>query len=744
MIFQFKSVSLSIYLSLSVLVVPLISSMHVAAAERGAMLEEVVVTARKREESLNDTPISITAFTSEEIEARGLSDVSQITQVTPNLVFDAASNISGSNSGATIFLRGVGQLDFTLNADPGVGLYVDGVYVSRSVGGLLDLVDVERIEVLRGPQGTLFGRNTIGGAVSITTKNPHTEQFEADFKATVGRFDRVDGYLNLNIPMGDTLAARVSVASRNRDSIMDRPIDGRDQGNIDSLAGRLKVLWAPTDAFSAVFAFDATKKREGSAQLTLLDTGPGLGGLANALSPNPCDVGADPDCYWAPYLTGDEYTNFSNSKSQSDLDVYGVNLTLDYDINENLSLRSITSYRNQEITAYVDLDLQPNVIFEAFQPIETDDFAQEIQLLGTSFNDKLDWIVGAYYEEEDGDFLERLFFIVIPEFQSGGFNTIETKAVFAQGTYHITDKLKLTLGGRYTKDDRDFKPDQYVIQEQPGIGPPVGLRFLPKETFNKSISRFTPLANLAYHFTDDFMAYATLSTGFKSGGFSQRYSFAASAPDDFGPEFVDSFELGFKWSDPNGSFQLSGAAFYNEYEEIHVLVDNPNGPGGIFQNGGEAEIKGLELEGVWLPAENWRVSGGLGVLDAKYTEINPGALDIQKGFDLPKAPEVTANVSVSYDFDLNGATLTPRLDWSYRDEVKNDAANKDVIAQDSYDLLNASLNFVSADEKYSIILAGQNLSDERYLIAGEDTLNNVYGTYALPRTWSLTFKYSIK
>ena len=246
-----------------ILVFTLLLPAYASAQSSGATLEEVVVTARKKEESLQDTPISITAFTASDLQARNLDTINQIAEATPNLVFNDSVGLSGSGAASTIFIRGVGQLDFTLNVEAGVGLYVDGVYISRSIGSLTDLLEVERVEVLRGPQGTLFGRNTIGGAVSVTSKKPDDE-FSGKLGITGGRFDRIEGYGSFNLPISDTLKNRTSFKVKKRDSYYTRLQDGAEAGDDDTFAGRTVFNWQAADNLEVDFSLDGTREREGN------------------------------------------------------------------------------------------------------------------------------------------------------------------------------------------------------------------------------------------------------------------------------------------------------------------------------------------------------------------------------------------------------------------------------------------------------------------------------------------------
>ncbi|MCF7981327.1 MAG: TonB-dependent receptor plug domain-containing protein, partial [Pseudomonadales bacterium] len=340
----------------------------VAAAEESKskgfyVLEEIVVTARKREESLQDAPISITAFSGEGLEQRNITALADISQITPNLVFNANAPISGSSATASVFIRGIGQNDYTLVTEPGVGIYIDGVYIARSVGGALDLVDVAQIEVLRGPQGTLFGRNTIGGAISITSKNPN-EELGGKVQLTLGDDDLMDFKAKLNLPISETLMSSISISSKQRDGFVKNVETGRDLGDDDSLSGRVALRWLPSDSVAIDVNVDATRERENSAAsfavaadglspLGAANNVVFLGHLGCAPPPGPLD---NPNCFNSQWVTNGKRISNGTHPQYSELDIWGVGLTVEWDISESLTLKSITSYRDLDSAFSQDAD----------------------------------------------------------------------------------------------------------------------------------------------------------------------------------------------------------------------------------------------------------------------------------------------------------------------------------------------------------------------------------------------------
>lgn len=719
-------------------------------------LEEIVVTARKREESLQDTPISITAFTGADLEARQLDDISQIAESTPNLVFDDGVTISGSSASSSVFIRGVGQLDFTFNSDPGVGIYVDGVYLSRSIGGLVHLLDIERIEVLRGPQGTLFGRNTTGGAINITTRKPENE-FSGKAGINAGRYDRIEGYASVNLPISDTLLTRTSFSVRKRDGYVDRLQGGDDYGDVDAFSGRSIINWRASDNLEVTIAVDGTRERQTALPVVLIDdideTGfPFALSYNNAIAGPPCVPPPSPRtnaaCYNNQWREGtDKLSTNAGHDSKSDLDLWGLSGTITWGINDNLSVKSITAIRDFESLSTMDLDGSPLPVFDIDLTQDMTAVSQEFQILGNSFDDRLSWILGAFYLNEDARHFEAIqatfdfsllpppagFPLVATGLTSGGDTTNESIAIFAQGTYNITDKLSLTAGLRYTDETRKFTPDSR-------LGP---IRLLPQQAFKTSADELTPMVNLAYAWSDDLNLYITYSKGFKGGGFSQRIAQPNPAPPAFEPEIVKVIEGGLKLRAWENRLLINAAAFHSDYSDIQVLGQAPGVIGDSTINAGEADIDGFELEISAVPVTGLLLQGGVGYLDAEYTKLSPGVVNITLDSRLPSAPKWTTNFSASYEYTTPSAnTITPRIDWFYTSTTTNVSGDFPSQVQDGYSLLNASVAFETTDGKWRAALSGKNLTDEIYLVSGDETaaIGTVYGTYGLPRTWAFNLE----
>ncbi|MCB1121796.1 MAG: TonB-dependent receptor, partial [Verrucomicrobiae bacterium] len=564
-------------------------------------LEEIVVTARKREESLMDTPVSITAFSGEELVNRNLVSIDQIGAQTPGLVFSSSANISGSSNAASVFIRGIGQSDYTLAVEPGVGIYIDDVYLPHSIGNVANVVDVERIEVLRGPQGTLFGRNTIGGAIRVVTKKPN-EEHEGNIEFTIGSDDRIDIKGHANIPITDTFFMRFSALSQDRDGFVSRPFLDGDSGDKDSVNLIAQARWLVSDNFTADLMLGIDRDDSEGAPMVALAQDPNhpagtqptrfrdfiapfvdpavLQGMLQGFTPS---VINDPD--------GSCCHSFSNTDIPSDMEGENATLTLSWDINDNLNFKSITAYRSLESRFGRDADNLPfNQQVELFLSVDYDVWSQELQFSGTAMDDRLDWTVGAYYFYEDGVEDDLVAFASF-DITSGGFFSTEDYALFAQGTFDVTDKLSLTLGVRYTDEEKEAKVDGARHQglltgfltsldamgskANVAFGPGLPFPLVPVGTYVENVEETVPYLNLSYQWTDNLMVYASYSEGFKGGGIQVRNGPLPFLP-QFDPEFVESYEVGLKWSGLDGRLNLSMAAYTMDYDGVQL-------PGIVFQ-----------------------------------------------------------------------------------------------------------------------------------------------------------------
>jgi len=760
--------------------IPILCPMvEVHAAQGGFSLEEIVVTARKREESLQDTPISVAAFTADDMSNRQIDSTDQLTQVTPNLSFSSHAPSAGNNASSQIFIRGIGQTEFLPSTDPGVGLYIDEVYMARSVGATLSFVDLAQVEILRGPQGTLFGRNTIGGAINLTTRRP-ADEFGGSLEVKIGSDNRLDVQASLDMPLSDTLRTSVSLGSRKRDGYVKRILDGADLGDDDGIGGRFAAEWDAAENVEVYFSVDYVKEEENGAPISFNGLAPNL--FANlaaggVLVGSGC-AGQDPSlqarCASRDWDAG-PHANFGTFPAESYFESWGSNLTVKWDL-EGFSVKSITAYRDMEWTGSRDADNTPLTILHTRNDDTQDQFSQEFQFSGIALEDRLNWLLGLYYFEESAS--DDYFVpVAVGTFNSGGLVENDSQAVFGQLTYDLTDKLSLTLGLRWTEENKAFKPlqfaeTQYVFPVAPGesdgmggyIHPfdgntyptlggggtvaivPAGTLFFAQQWVDETYSDTTPMVNLSYQWNEDVMLYASYSEGFKSGGFNARNIKPGPAVRSFQPETAETIELGFKADLFDNTLRVNGAIFTTDYADLQFVIREDFAP--IVFNAGEAQIDGVELEWTWVPNASLQIVGGIGYVDAQYKKLSDElqASGVLLSNKMPHVPELSANLGIAYSFALdNVGTLTPRIDWSYRDDVVFDALNSEDIAQDGYDIVNASLIWDSPSEDWRVAASVNNLTDKLYRLAGNTAIkeSSSYSeaTYARGREWSLSVKY---
>ncbi len=746
----------------------------------------IVVTARRREESLQETPIAISAFSAETLQERQIQQTQDLERITPSLQFKPAGQLSGNTAASVVFIRGVGQLDPGAAVDPGVGIYIDEVYTGRSVGGTIEFGDIASVEVLRGPQGTLFGRNTIGGAILVRTREPEIGEFSGRGRFRVGSDDLYEGFAALNIPIADTMAARVSGGFRKRDGYVTRIFDGLDLGNDDVVTLNGAFLLEPSDRFSVSLRADYTKRDENGAPFTfaginenapvpaIVSVAAGCPGATIPFAPlTPGDprFGApnvplidDPRCANDFQALGD-FVNGGTAPVQSTSEVWGVSGTARLELTDDLTLKSITAFRSTESRGIRDADNTPFTIITTDVGGKSEQFSQEVQLQYD--RGIVSGIVGAYYFDEDSD--ERasipLAFPPSPPViasllagQPGSrdlqLSQLETRslAAFGEVSVEVLDGLELTGGLRYTEDRKTYQgtvfnvfpetlpdPDPLPTLAIPEGGPLYIYNTPNRETF----SALTGSASIAYAFTDWLNAYLSYARSFKSGGFNTRYNAAppGNVPTPFDEETVDSYEIGAKLD--FGNLNLNMAAFQADYTDIQLVFRQGAVP--LLFNAGKARIRGFEAEASYRPFGGLTLDAAMSVLDDEILSITPvpgATATVEPGEDLPLAPSFQANFGIAYEIPLDSRrTVTPRFNGSYTSKVTFITGSVPLIEQDPYFVGDASIRF-EADDRYALTFGVINLFDERYLIQGNaslGTLGYAERIYARPRNWYLQF-----
>ena len=706
-------------------------------------IEEVMVTARKKTESAMDVPISISVFNQADLESPLIDDLSQLDALASNVDFINTAPLSGSSNAASVFIRGVGQNDFLLTTDPGVGIYLDGVYIARSIGGVLQLADTERVEILRGPQGTLFGKNTIGGAIQVVTKKPGDET-HAKIATTLGDDNRRDLQASIEGSLAETIQARISLLSEKRDGYVKRLLDGIDLGDVNRTSLSARMIWQMSDASEWDFAFDHTRQRQQSVAQSVIDIVPTqLNGLYNLL------VGTAQNTAWDQrWVTGNPFTTFQTGRSQDDADISGASLTYNF-TGEQLDFTAITGYRRLDADYARDPDGSPLQAASLLNHDTHDQFSQELRVSGLAFDGRLDWQAGLYYFREHG-INQTEGFLFSGLYQAAGNNPLldldfivnndiktQSYAFFTQATGELSDKLNLTIGLRSSKEKKTFTANNFTLNANIQIAGP--------NTEQAEWTNTSPMATLDYHASDNTLIYASASKGFKSGGFNGRQIFPGPL-NRFDPEFATSVELGVKTRFEALNTSLEAAVFNVNYDDLQftTLVGTMAGLLPVIDNAAKATIEGLEVTLIRKVPEGLSFNTGVGYLNAGYDKVAPNAVITGKE-DLVRTPEWSAHLQLSYRWqaaDWGSIELTGSSHYSSR--VYHDANNTRSISQGDLVVVNSSLGWRSVNENWSADLFVTNLTDETYLMSGSAELVTVGGSeghYARPRAWGVKVGY---
>ncbi|WP_245646587.1 TonB-dependent receptor [Sphingomonas soli] len=743
--------------------------------------DEIVVSARRREENLQDTPVAITAFSAEMLEVRQITQTQDLERVTPSLQFKPAGQLSGNTASSVVFIRGVGQVDPTAAVDPGVGVYLDEVYLGRAVGGAIDFGDIAGVEVLRGPQGTLFGRNTIGGAILVRTRQPELGVLSGRARVRAGGDNLLEGFAAVNLPIGDTVAARVSGGFRKRDGYVIRAADRLDLGNENrySLAGSLK--WEPSSDFDLVIRADYSKQDEHGApfvfagvneQAPVAAIASVAAGCPGATIPFVLPAGDprlgppnvpminDPRCANDFQAKGD-FVNGGTAPVMSTSEVWGVGGTARINLTEHATIKLISAYRETTSRGIRDGDNTPLLLITTDVAAQSSQFSQEVQL-------QLDYgsvsaILGGYFFNEKTS--ERatvpLAFPpappVINSLLAGGpgsrdlqLSNLKTDSVAAFGevTWKPAPNLELSGGLRYTSDRKRYQGTvlNLINANLPDPNPlPTlastqgGPLFIFNKPYQRDFAALTGSASLQYRWSDAISTYASYSRSFKSGGYNTRYNAATvdNNPVAFAQESVTSYEIGAKTN--IGRLRLNFAAFEAQYDDIQLIFRQGVVP--LLFNAGEARIRGLEAEASYRSPWGLTFDAGLSVLDDKIKTVTPipgATATVTPADDLPFTPDMQANFGISYAIPLGGdATLTPRVDGSYTSKITFITGSIPQIEEDGYFVGNASLT-LKLSNGLEVSGGVTNLLDSRYLIQGNAslaTLGYAERMFARPRSW---------
>jgi iron complex outermembrane receptor protein len=708
-----------------------------AIAEQAAGgLEEIIVTAQRREQSLQEVPVSVSAFSAKQLEERSVTRLSEIAVASPNFSF-----VTADQQGNLLRIRGVGQSEGSLFFDPGVAVFLDGVYLPRMRGEDLDTAGVERIEVLRGPQGTLFGKNTIGGAVNIVTARP-SGAFSGTADVTTGRFSRLDGRLSLEgslVP--GILTARVVGVVRTRDGYgVRRDYTTGDKtgesGDQDSSSGRLAVNWTPRADLDVLLSVDATSMHNRAGVHSLVAaffaTCPPNGPIA-ALN---CFTDAD---YGPRFVTRDPYVSYASGPNYFRLDGWGTALNAHWR-RGSWGIRSITGLRQQRNTYGVDFDGSPINVFEAATLERSRQFSQELQLSGLALTDKLNWVTGLYYADEsarmraDTLIVQALYAAIGADSSSSLriWQDSRSYAGYGQATYKLNDKLSATGGARYSYDWKESQRERARVN--------TGVVYVPRASIDGSWSALTGRLGLEYRWSPDIMTYLSAARGYKSGGINGA-GVKALEFSPFDPEFLWTYEVGLRseWLEQRLRFNMS--AFYSDYSGMQfrsLQFDPDGGPINLIANVGSAKITGLEAELTALPARGWELGATLGYQHARYKNIAAGTTGVTKDMELPYTPDWTLSLFGQYTLPLHdGAELAGHVDYSYTDRQQLAVSNTPYLVQSAHPMVNARITYRSPGKGWELALFGTNLTDEKVMVTGSDlrTAGWIDAEYGAPRQW---------
>ncbi|MCX2982832.1 TonB-dependent receptor [Halieaceae bacterium IMCC14734] len=738
-------------------------------AQEGGALEEIVVTARKQNESLQDVGLAVSAMSKTEIERTFARDIMDLASISPNMIIDDTGQ--GPGGVAAIFIRGIGAADVEKNFDPAVGVVKDGIFIGANAGSLLRSIDLASIEVLRGPQGTLFGRNTIGGLINVTTTQP-TGELGGKVRAGLEDYDTyyVDGILNFGIT--DTLAAKVSLAKRDQgEGYYDNATTGEDgRGAVDYQSYGLNLLWAATDTLE----FEVTYQKEETEQDTpeLINTGQDRHLFCNNTGQQP---GNDVDYgYCSPSLkapiSGDRYTTLNRGlrsgggptatrdnpvviTSAADAVAIPLEATFDtefyslegrWNITDSYRVDYLFGHWESDEEAITNWDGTPELLYSTSRPGTYEQDSHEMRLTYDG-GGNLSFVGGLYYWENSYVAISNSWVgfpipgSILDIYQFTEQDTKST-AIFFEGDYAVTDALTLTLGGRYTEDEKKSR--------QEGNVETISGEFTsnPAEEWEE----FTPRVGARYAFNDDLMAFFTYSKGYRSGGFNGRVASVEEARDPYDPETVDNYELGIKSEWLDNRLRVNANMFYMEYEDKQEELQLPDSSGTgqktIVTNAASATIQGIEVDIQAYITDNLSLRGNLGYLDTEYDgfqyeDLGGNIVDLSD-LEFRRAPDFTGTLDATYEWDMAGGNAWVRGSYHYIGEHYTNVTNSPELENDAQHLVDASVNY-AMENGLQFSLFGRNLTDEDGYSHGYDVAGLwSYAATRAPRTYGVEVVYN--
>ncbi|WP_425997795.1 TonB-dependent receptor [Caulobacter sp. DWR1-3-2b1] len=723
-----------------------VSAQEAPVANSGLSVEEVVVTARRREESLKDVPVAVSAYSGETLARQGGADITVLQQTTPNITVQTAR---GSNSTLISYIRGIGQQDPLWGYEPGVGLYIDDVYVHRPQGAVLDVFDIERIEVLRGPQGTLYGRNTIGGAIKYVTKRLGGEA-QGKVRGTYGSYNQTDLLVSGQTPVGGGLSVGGAYALYKRDGYGKNLTTGAEHYNKDVQAIRLSAEYAPNDDLFFRLAYDHVQDdsnaRHGRRELPTL-----VGG----------------------FKVIDEYDTQAGFGDDNSVETEGLSLTAQWNASEYLTLKSITASRKGHTDTVIDFDGTPVNTLDIPATYDDRSFSQELQAVYA--DDNVQGVFGLYYmnSQASGEF-DTIAGNLGLSIADGGKVSTQSFAAFFDFSANLTERFKVSLGARATRDHkrsttfRLFYLGATRSPYQGGTPRPI-LQTRTNYGAQTTFSQFTPRVSASYELSDDLSTYVSYSKGFKSGGWDMRGDalITPQTVNGYKPEVVDAYEMGLKGYLFDRRVSFASAAFLSKYEDqqVSTQVVVPSGIASSIDNAGSSTLYGVEFEAKAKLTANLSANVALGYIHAEYdtfnrfvpagapNPLNPSqvipaggqTVNVADLYGFQNTPEWTGNVSLTWVGELAGGTLAVTPMVSYRDSYQQFELPLPLLDQDAFTLVDVTAIWTAPGNHYKLALTGKNLTDERYRTGGYNfagaTFNNsVIGFYGPPRTVSASLE----
>jgi iron complex outermembrane receptor protein len=698
-------------------------------------LEEVVVTAQRRTQTLQEVPIAVTAFDQQAMTEANLFDVAGVSQLTPGLTIS-----THSLGRPQVYIRGIGSNAVGAGADNSVVSFIDEVYIGRSAGTAFDLYDLERVEVLRGPQGTLYGKNAIGGAINYITTKP-TDQFYAKGEVLGGNLGLQSVRGLVSGPLTDTTSGKVSLNYRERDGYTSSVFLPEDMGTIDRLGLRAALRSRPTETLELNLTIDYSEADEIPV------------GRNHGYDPTHLYTGAGLAFDEAAFR--DPFTTFSDDLGFEKVEVGGISLRADWTIG-TMTLTSISAYRESEYEDFTEIGFWSTAINPGIPDSwgaadeSSEQFSQELRLAGTGLQDRLEWVTGLYYlnEKVSRDRDLKVFVAATRDtplglMESESTNETKSYSAFADGTYNLTENVSITAGIRYTYEEKDIS--------QKGIAPQVIAHSVSEDydiTADESWNAATPRLSLNWNVTDSALLYFSVAEGFKSGGFDggpASNEFAARTP--FDPEEARQYEIGAKTDWFANTLRVNMALFSTDYTDLQVLQRVPAFPGDpigitVTQNAANATTEGVEMEFSWAPLAGLEISGNYAYLDATYDEyLEPDGTD-NSGNVLRLAPENSYALITRYAHQLaTGAELGVRWQYIYKDETSGDPRNAPFAVMPEWDTQSLRLWYGAPGGAWQVSAWVDNLTDEEYseYVNALPPFTNAFQP-ALPRTYGLTFE----